>query len=120
MASRSQWRRWVLWASLGLATVGLALFLIALGLERANQTAGVLSLFASLAGVVVAVSAYRADRRVERTSPRDSAESNHTGDSGIHNEISGGHFHGTVIQAGRINSLDQPQQGERNRANKRR
>ncbi|MEV0698710.1 hypothetical protein AB0I53_12440 [Saccharopolyspora sp. NPDC050389] len=109
MARRSRGWFGLVWTGVVLVVVGLGVFLALLGLERANQTAGVLSLFVSLVGVVVAAAAYRADRRDERGSaPRaDRPDADRPGS--VHNQISGGHFHGTVIQAGRISgSAHQP------------
>ncbi|MFJ1753903.1 hypothetical protein [Kitasatospora sp. NPDC088134] len=50
----ARWRVLV-WVGAGVSAVGLAVFLWAEGLDRANQWAGVLGLFVGLAGLVLAV-----------------------------------------------------------------
>ncbi|MGW5642815.1 hypothetical protein ACWEV3_17975 [Saccharopolyspora sp. NPDC003752] len=97
MARMTGWQRGAAWTGGVLLVAGLGVFLSLLGLDRANQTAGVLSLFVSLAGLGVAAAAYVGDRRVEKRA----AKGNEGGGS-VRNEISGGSFHGTVLQVGRI------------------
>ncbi|MFJ5230436.1 hypothetical protein ACIQBJ_11145 [Kitasatospora sp. NPDC088391] len=50
----ARWRVLV-WVGAGVSAVGLAVFLWAEGLDRANQWAGVLGLFVGLVGLVLAV-----------------------------------------------------------------
>ncbi|MEV0701951.1 hypothetical protein AB0I53_29110 [Saccharopolyspora sp. NPDC050389] len=97
MARMTGWRRGAAWTGGVLLVAGLGVFLSLLGLDRANQTAGVLSLFVSLAGLGVSAAAYVGDRRVEKR-----AAAGNEGGGSVRNEISGGNFHGTVLQVGRI------------------
>ncbi|MEU6413917.1 hypothetical protein [Microbispora sp. NPDC046933] len=97
-------------AALGAGTA-LAVYLSSVGLEKADKLASVIGLFVGLAGLAVGVWGLLLTHRQEAHAPTSgaataatAATAGTTGTTGsgvrttIHNEISGGTFHGPVIQ----------------------
>ncbi len=95
------------WGGCALAltsVIGLVLYLSHVGLDKADQLSSVLGMFAGLAGLGLAIAGFVTGRRgptstsaVPPTSP-PAPEAGPAPRGEVRNEISGGTFHGPVMQ----------------------
>jgi hypothetical protein len=105
MSSRvAKWTGGVLGIAAG---VGLVVYFVVVGLDKADKLASVIGVFLGLAGIALASYGVVVDRALPgSTSVSTSAPPapiDPPGGAGrVHNEISGGIVHGLVIQAGSV------------------
>lgn len=82
------------------AAIGLGIYLSQVGLDKADQLSSVLGMFAGLAGLGLAIAGFVTGRRdstsASATPPVPEAGPASRGE--VRNEISGGTFHGPVMQ----------------------
>ncbi len=87
--------KWGGGALAAVAVIGLGVYLTAAGLDKADKLASVIGVFIGLAGLATAVYGTVRDRRADPPPLPSAVKGTH---EAVHNEISGGIYHGPVIQ----------------------